>query len=120
MQVGCIFRHFGQGIINLVEQYHFFGIDVLHGYATFFAERHGPIVVKCATGVNGYWKRTELGIFPPTHSKKITDRGLNGSLFFIVPVYAENGESPVAGGGHPDMLDGSGPTDFAHCKGLPW
>src|SRR5690554_7775535 len=59
-----------------------------------------------------------MSIFIPSHAKKMADRRFNRWLFFIVPIYADNGETPVSSRCHPDVLNGSGSFNFSQGKSL--
>ena len=51
MKIGGIIWNSSECIINLVVQYHVFVVDIFHGNAAFFAERHRPVTVKGAARV---------------------------------------------------------------------
>src|SRR5687768_8859310 len=59
-----------------------------------------------------------MAILSPAHTKKIAYGHFYGRSGFIVPVKPDNGIAPVAGGGHPDMLDGAGTGDLGQREGL--
>jgi hypothetical protein len=60
-----------------------------------------------------------MGIFPPAHREEITHRHFDGRLGFIVPIHAHDGKTPIAGGRHPNVLNGAGPCDFTERECLP-
>ncbi len=113
MEISCVIGYLGKGIIHLVIQDHVFRIDIFHGDPAFFPEGHGPIAVKGAAWVYINGEGGEFGIASPAHTEEIADRAFHGGFFLIIPVKAQDGITPVASGGHPDMLNGPGAFNFS-------
>ncbi len=65
-----VFRHIGEGVVDLVTKGHVFVVGGFHGDAGGFAERHGPIAIKGAAGVHTNGKGTDLAVFAQPQAKK--------------------------------------------------
>ena len=53
MKVCLVVGYVGQSIVNLIVETHLFGgVDVFKGDTGFFAERHFPIAIERAAGID--------------------------------------------------------------------
>ena len=83
------------------------------GQARLLPERHRPVAVERAAGIHADGERRDLGVFTPAHGEEVAERHLDRWLLLVVPVHAEDGIAPVAGGRHPDVLNRAGSRDLA-------
>ena len=113
VEVGLVLRNFCQGVVDLVVQAHLLGgVDVLQRDTGFLAERHLPVAVEGAARIHADGQRGELCIFIVCATEEIAHRTFDGRLLLIVPVHSQDGEAPVPGRCHPDLLDGSRTLDL--------
>ena len=105
-------------VVDLVVEHHFLDVDIFEGYAAFLAERHRPVAVEGATGVDTDGEALKRGVASPSLAEEVPHRCFDGGGGFVVPVYAEDGIAPVTRGCHPDMLDAAGAVDLGDGIGL--
>ena len=115
MEIGCIIRHISQGIIYLVIEGHPFIVQVFHGDPAFLPERHVPVTVEGRSGIHADGQRRNL-VINFCGCKEVSYGDFHGRFFFIIPIETEYGISPFSCRRHPDLLNGSRPFDFCHCK----
>ena len=121
VEVGGVVRHVGQRVVDLVVEHVMssFVADVLHGDLAALAEGHLPVAVEGAARVDADRQRGDLGVLAPAAGEEVADRAFDRGLRLAVPVDAQDGEAPGAGGRHPDLLDGARALDVGHGEGLP-
>ena len=105
VEVGGVIGDVGEGVVDLVVERHLLQPDVLHGDFAALPKRHLPVGVEGAAGVDADGEGGDLGVLAPAAGEEVADGALDGGLVLAVPVDAEDAVAPVAGGGHPYVLN---------------
>ena len=118
VEISAVFRDILQFIVYLIVIGDGLFGAVLERNAAFFAKRHLPVTVKCASGVHANGQRGELCIFIPAGGEEITYGTLYGRLPVAVPVKPDDRIAPFSGWRHPDMVDHAGAGYMGNLKGF--
>ncbi len=119
MEIGRLARDGCQYIINLVINRHVLFIAILDHKPRVLAERHLPIAIERAAGIDADGEGSQWRVFSPTAREEIADRALNGRIRFVIPINTQDGMPPVPGGGHPNLFNSAGPGDVGKRECRP-
>ena len=118
MEVGGLFGHGRERVVDLVVERLLREAAVLHRDLEALAERHLPVGVERAARVHAHRERRDLGVAAPARGEEVADRGLHRRRGLAVPVDAEDEIPPGSRRRHPDVLDRAFALDLAHGEGL--
>src|SRR5262245_28247744 len=119
MEVSRVCWRLRQRIIDLVVNPHRLRVEVLHRDPRLPSEGHRPVAVERAARIDDDRDRGDMGILAPAHSEEVADGRFHRRLFLVVPIHPDDREAPVAGRGHPDVLDRARTVDLAERDSLP-
>ena len=118
VEVARVVADLGQRIGDLIVELHLFVGEVLHGDPRRLPERHRPIAVERAARVDRNRQGVDLRVAAPARCEEVAHRRLHRRRRLTVPVDAQDRKAPVAGRGHPDVLNGTGPPDVGDGEHL--
>ena len=96
MEISGILRHVGQGVVDLVvDDAEIVGIAVLDLDAGSFSERHLPVTIEGAPGIDADCERTYLRKPVPAAAKEIAQGTLHRRVGLIVPPDTKNEVAPA-------------------------
>ena len=118
MEVSGVLIQVGQGVGDLVVEILLLFGQVGHRDLAALPERHRPVGVESAAGVNAYCQGADLGVPAPATGEEVADRTLHRRVFASIPIESQDGLPPDPGGRHPDVLDGAGTVDLCQHPAL--
>src|SRR5579884_3733346 len=121
MQIGGILRHVGQGVCDLIViPAALFVPQVLQGNTRRLPERHLPVGIEAAGGIDGDRQGSDIAALAPAVAEKVAQRRLDGRRGLSIPIDAQHQPPPPAWMDRvPDMLDGTRPLDVGQRDRLP-
>ncbi|MGX1054275.1 hypothetical protein AB7M74_005227 [Bradyrhizobium japonicum] len=118
MEIGAVLGHLGERVVDLVVDGELLLAAVLQREARARAERHLPVAVEGAAGIDADRERGHLRELLPSAGEEIAGRAFHAWQHLVVPVDAQDRVAkPSARQRHPDLLDRALALNVAERKG---
>ena len=113
MQIRHVGGHLRERIVDLVVEGDGLVVEILDGDLRLLAERHVPVTVETAGGIDAYRQRIDLAELFPATREEVAHGRFDRGLRFAVPVETQDQQACLVDGGrHPNLLNRAGALDL--------
>src|SRR5690348_26249 len=89
VEICQVVGHAGQSVVDLVVEGYFFIGEAFQCYACGAAERHLPVAVEAAVGIDRDGKGADVAVLAPAVAEEVAQGNLDSRLRVVIPVAAK-------------------------------